>query len=83
MFSEADNNYDVAISMLGSLNKDEYRTITASQEVGSEPPVFACRFCKVYGYENLLALANEEGAIVIQDTSLSNPCQLDNMVTSK
>lgn len=56
--------------MLKSLRADEYRSLTLSETptVG-EPPVFACRFCRVPGYENILALANEDGKIGIQDTA--------------
>ncbi|XP_045768908.1 protein lethal(2)denticleless [Maniola jurtina] len=34
-----------------------------------DPPIFACRFSEAPGYEHILALANEDGRVVIQDTS--------------
>ncbi|XP_047994832.1 protein lethal(2)denticleless [Leguminivora glycinivorella] len=34
-----------------------------------DPPIFACRFSEAAGYENILALANEDGKVAIQDTS--------------
>lgn len=34
------------------------------------PPVFACRFCTTPGYEEIIALANEDGKIALQDTKV-------------
>ncbi|XP_038214997.1 protein lethal(2)denticleless [Zerene cesonia] len=34
-----------------------------------DPPIFACRFSEASGYEHILALANEDGRVAIQDTS--------------
>lgn len=31
-----------------------------------DPPIFACRFAEAAGYEHILALANEDGRVVIQ-----------------
>lgn len=39
-------------------------------EPNIESPVFACRFCHISGYEHMLALANEDGYICIQNTKL-------------
>ncbi|KAG7197445.1 hypothetical protein KM043_013296 [Ampulex compressa] len=40
------------------------------REKGFEPPVFACRFCTTQGYEQILALANEDGKIALQNTNI-------------
>lgn len=34
-----------------------------------DPPIFACRFSEASGYEHILALANEDGRVAIQDTT--------------
>ncbi|XP_046664736.1 protein lethal(2)denticleless [Homalodisca vitripennis] len=60
--------YDLAIKMLKSYKWDEFRSLSSAQDTVGEPPVFACRFCKIPGFEHLLALANEDGKIGIQDT---------------
>ncbi|KAG8311217.1 hypothetical protein J6590_047790 [Homalodisca vitripennis] len=54
--------------MLKSYKWDEFRSLSSAQDTVGEPPVFACRFCKIPGFEHLLALANEDGKIGIQDT---------------
>lgn len=33
-----------------------------------EPPLFVCRFCTTPGYEELIALANEDGKLAFQNT---------------
>lgn len=39
-------------------------------DTDSEPPVFACRFSTKQGYEQILGLANEDGQITLQDTTI-------------
>ncbi|KPJ06822.1 hypothetical protein RR48_11321 [Papilio machaon] len=59
-------NYDNILKRL-VVNYEEsfYGALSAEQD----PPIFACRFAEAGGYEHILALANEDGRVVIQDTS--------------
>lgn len=66
-------NYTIALKRLKCHDFDEYRGILPSTEgpdFNPEPPVFACTFCTTPQYEHLLALANEDGKIAIQNTNL-------------
>ena len=66
-------DYDVALYRLKCYQDDVYRGITPSTnapDYNPEPPVFACRFCTTPGYEEVLALANEDGKIALQDTKI-------------
>lgn len=52
---------------------DLYRGIvsnTRRYDTDSGPPVFACRFATKPGYEEILGLANEDGQIALQDTTI-------------
>lgn len=54
-------------------HNDLYHGITPNvnaPDYNPEPPVFACRFCTTPGYEEVLALANEDGKIALQDIKL-------------
>lgn len=54
---------------------DVYRGITPSTnalDFNPEPPVFACRFCTTEGYEQIIALANEDGKIALQNTNIKS-----------
>ncbi|XP_026668356.1 protein lethal(2)denticleless isoform X2 [Ceratina calcarata] len=66
-------DYDVALYRLKCYENDVYRGIVpnanANTDLYSEPPAFACRFCTTQGYEQVIALANEDGRIALQDTS--------------
>lgn len=66
---ESWKNYDLALAMLKSYKRDEFKSLGPLSESVSEPPVFACRSCRLPNYKHLLALANEDGKIGIQDTS--------------
>ena len=49
-----------------------YRGVTPNPEAidfNPEPPIFACHFCPLKGLEQILALANEDGNIALQDTT--------------
>lgn len=68
-------DYDIALYRLKCYYNDVYRGITPNTNVADynpEPPVFACRFCTTPGYEEILALANEDGKIAFQDTKIKN-----------
>jgi len=69
------NSYDLAIKRLKCYDCDEFCGIypyNYGQSYNSESPVFACQFCCKANYRHLLALANEDGMIAIQDTRLKS-----------
>ena len=43
--------------------------------INPEPPLYSVKFCPVSGHHHLLALANEDGRIAVQDTSRVSPSQ--------
>ncbi|PSN39890.1 Protein lethal(2)denticleless [Blattella germanica] len=66
-------NYDSAIKRLKCYNYNEYYGIypnTPGQMYNPDSPAFACEFCCKSGYQHWLALANEDGMIAIQDTTI-------------
>jgi len=68
-------DYDIALYRLKCYYDDVYRGITPNVntvDYNPEPPVFACRFCTTPGYEEILALANEDGKVAFQDTKIKN-----------
>ncbi|KAK2587005.1 hypothetical protein KPH14_010972 [Odynerus spinipes] len=73
-------DYDIALYRLKCYHYDVYRGIspnTNAPDYNPQPPVFACRFCTKEGEEQILALANEDGKIALQDTSIrGEPDQL-------
>ncbi|XP_068973482.1 protein lethal(2)denticleless [Bombus flavifrons] len=69
------HDYDVALYRLKCYKDDVYKGITPNTDAldfNPEPPVFACRFCTTKGYEQIIALANEDGKIALQDTNIKN-----------
>ena len=55
---------------------DDYLSIAPDLEtphLNPEPPTYAMAFCPVQGSHHLLCLANEDGAIHVQDTSKVTP----------
>uniref|UniRef100_A0A1B6MI94 Uncharacterized protein n=1 Tax=Graphocephala atropunctata TaxID=36148 RepID=A0A1B6MI94_9HEMI len=73
--------YDLAIKMLKSYKWDEFKSLSPVQDSVGESPVFACRFCRIQGHEHLLALANEDGKIGIQDTKSASKDSCVNKIT--
>lgn len=72
-------DYDIALYRLKCYYNDVYRGITPNTNVADynpEPPVFACRFCTTPGYEEVLALANEDGKVAFQDTKIKDKYNL-------
>ncbi|XP_076654973.1 WD40 domain-containing protein denticleless [Halictus rubicundus] len=70
-------DYDIALYRLKCYQNDVYRGITPNTnalDYNPESPVFACRFCTTEGYEEILALANEDGEIAIQNTNVNAVC---------
>ncbi|CAG9579124.1 unnamed protein product [Danaus chrysippus] len=65
-------NYDNVLRRL-VVNSEEsfYGLQSASLPATFEqdPPIFACRFSEAPGYDHIVALANEDGRVAIQDTS--------------
>lgn len=75
IFSASIHDYDVALYRLRCYKDDVYKGITPNTDAldfNPEPPVFACRFCTTKGYEQIIALANEDGKIALQDTNIKN-----------
>ncbi|XP_011162158.1 protein lethal(2)denticleless isoform X2 [Solenopsis invicta] len=64
-------DYDFALYRLKCYYEDVYHGISPNvntDDYNPRPPVFACRFCTAPGYEEVLALANEDGKVAFQDT---------------
>lgn len=58
--------------------EDVYEGVAANDhapDYNPNPPVFACKFSCSPGHEHVLALANEDGKIALQDTSAKNKFQ--------
>ncbi|KAF7990483.1 hypothetical protein HCN44_000288 [Aphidius gifuensis] len=69
---ESIRDYDIALYRLKSPRDNIYHGITPNTEApdfNPEPPVFACKFSTTKNYGHILALANEDGKIALQDTS--------------
>lgn len=59
------------MSRLRSHISDSWKGITPSEsgaDYNPEPPIFSAKFCSLSNYRNILAIANEDGKIAIQDT---------------
>lgn len=65
-------NYDNVLKRLIVNNEESFYGLQNSNIAASfdqDPPIFACRFSEAPGYEHILALANEDGRVAIQDTT--------------
>ncbi|XP_059055533.1 protein lethal(2)denticleless [Achroia grisella] len=65
-------NYDSVLKRLVVDGEESFYGLQYSRYSAGfdqDPPIFACRFAEASGYEHLLALANEDGGVAIQDTS--------------
>ncbi|KAM3963709.1 LOW QUALITY PROTEIN: WD40 domain-containing protein denticleless [Aphomia sociella] len=65
-------NYDNVLKRLVVDGEESFYGLQSSQVAAGfdqDPPIFACRFSEAAGYEHILALANEDGRVAIQDTS--------------
>lgn len=68
-------DYDLALHRLKCYHDDVYHGITPNANAADynpEPPVFASRFCTTPGYEEILALANEDGKVAFQNTRIKD-----------
>ncbi|XP_044010229.1 protein lethal(2)denticleless-like [Aphidius gifuensis] len=72
---ETIKDYDIALYRLKCHRDNIYHGITPNTEAADfnpkipKPPVFACKFSTTEKYGHILALANEDGKIALQDTS--------------
>ncbi|KAL4720091.1 hypothetical protein ACJJTC_012838 [Scirpophaga incertulas] len=63
-------NYDIILKRLVVSGEESFYGLQSSAQVATfdqDPPIFACRFSEAPGYEHILALANENGRVAIQD----------------
>lgn len=68
-------SYDPALARLSVVEGDSWKGIspsTMSADFNPSPPILAAKFAKCRGREHVLAIANEDGKIAIQDTDLRN-----------
>ncbi|XP_011637057.1 protein lethal(2)denticleless [Pogonomyrmex barbatus] len=69
------HDYDIALHRLKCYYNDVYHGISPNlntADYNPDPPVFACHFCTTPGYEEILALANEDGKVAFQNTRIKN-----------
>ena len=81
-------NYDIALGRLKCRNHDVYRCmhLSATEETSAvNPPIFACSFSSTPGFTRVIAIANEEGQIAIQNTDNigSSEQRIDGVQVSK
>ncbi|KAF9418392.1 hypothetical protein HW555_004822 [Spodoptera exigua] len=65
-------NYDNILKRLVVDSEESFyglQNANIAANFDQDPPIFACRFSEAPGYEHILALANEDGRVAIQDTS--------------
>ncbi|XP_023297459.2 protein lethal(2)denticleless [Lucilia cuprina] len=70
-----DLSYDFALKRLCVAKEDSWRGILPSNyssDFNPEPPIFAAKFANCEGYRHMLAIANEDGKIALQDTTQRN-----------
>lgn len=62
--------YDIALSRLAAHNLDCWRGIApASDNSEYHPPIFAAKFANDDNHRHILAIANEDGRVAIQNTN--------------
>lgn len=70
-----ERQYDSILSRLCVDQRDNWKGITPStygSDYNPEPPIFSAKFSNSEGHKHILAIANEDGKIAIQDTTLRN-----------
>lgn len=70
-----DRTYDFALRRLCVAKQDSWRGIDPanySPDFNPEPPIFSAKFANCDGYRHILAIANEDGKIALQDTTQPN-----------
>lgn len=61
------SNYDFVIRRLKCYDNGYSRPNTSAY-----PPTFACRFCSVKQHQHLIALANEDGKVAVQNVNVKD-----------
>lgn len=62
--------YDIALSRLAANKLDCWRGIApATDNLEYDPPIFAAKFANNENHRNILAIANEDGRVAIQNTN--------------
>ncbi|XP_050325833.1 protein lethal(2)denticleless [Bactrocera neohumeralis] len=70
-----DYTYDFALRRLCVAKEDSWRGILPSNyssDYNPEPPIFSAKFSKCNNFRHILAIANEDGKIALQDTTKKN-----------
>lgn len=70
-----ERTYDFALRRLCVAKQDSWRGIAPanySPDFNPEPPIFSAKFANCDGYRHILAIANEDGKIALQDTTQPN-----------
>lgn len=70
-----ERTYDFALRRLCVTKQDSWRGIDPanySPDFNPEPPIFSAKFANCDGYRHILAIANEDGKIALQDTTQPN-----------
>lgn len=68
-------DYDYVLGRLRVRREDCWRGIVPSSYVSDynpEPPIFSAKFAECNQYRHILAIANEDGKIALQDTTTRN-----------
>ncbi|KAI4492329.1 hypothetical protein M0802_009839, partial [Mischocyttarus mexicanus] len=63
-------DYDISLYRLKCHRNDVHHGITPNTINNPIAPIFACRFCKKKGHEQIFALANEDGKVALQDVNI-------------
>ncbi|XP_067630739.1 protein lethal(2)denticleless [Eurosta solidaginis] len=70
-----DFTYDFALRRLCVAKEDSWRGILPSNyssDYNPEPPIFSAKFANCDNFRHILAIANEDGKIALQDTTKNN-----------
>ncbi|XP_037713197.1 protein lethal(2)denticleless [Drosophila subpulchrella] len=70
-----ERTYDFALRRLSVAKEDSWRGIAPANycpDFNPEPPIFSAKFANCDGYRHILAIANEDGKITLQDTTQRN-----------
>ncbi|BFG06266.1 protein lethal(2)denticleless [Drosophila madeirensis] len=70
-----EQTYDFALRRLCVAKEDSWRGIAPANycpDFNPEPPIFSAKFANCNGYRHILAIANEDGKITLQDTTQRN-----------
>uniref|UniRef100_A0A336MRL7 CSON006081 protein n=1 Tax=Culicoides sonorensis TaxID=179676 RepID=A0A336MRL7_CULSO len=68
-------NYDTTLCRLAAHQEDSWRGVAPSTHgllYNEEPPILAAKFAKKAGHQNMIAIANEDGMVAVQDVFIRN-----------